>query len=136
MAADSFDAQVRALFEDAKAKAANGLTLAEVGQIVQGLILLAVNSAFGMDETGEKKKAWVLAWLGTLFDTLLPSIPLPWWLAWIKLPMVSAWAKAAFLKWYSGSIETAVQWIKVTGKLPTYTSPAAIVRPADATTPS
>lgn len=117
MPADAFDVQVRALFEDAKAKAADGLTLAEAGQIFSALLLLAVNSAFGMDETGERKKAWVLQWVGVLFDTLLPSIPLPWYLAWLKIPGVSGSLRALFLSWYSGQVETAVQWIKQTGPL-------------------
>lgn len=98
--------QVRSYIADAKVKAADGLTLAEVGQLVYGFILLAVQAARSLGNSGPEKKAIVIAWATELYDVLSPFIPLPWWLMLFK-----PWLKPIFVQLVSGAIEAAYDWL-------------------------
>lgn len=98
--------QVKSYIADAKLKAADGLTMAEVGQIVYGFILLAVQAARALGNTGPEKKAIVLGWITELYDALAPFIPLPWYLMFFK-----PYLRSLFLQLVSGAIEAAYDWL-------------------------
>jgi len=84
---------VLAFISSARLKAAGGLTVAEFGALVIEVIRLAVA---GLDTIttldGPGKKAWSLACVGTLFDSVadacVPFVARPVW--WIVRPAVRA----------------------------------------------
>ncbi len=81
----SFKDQVQAFLADAADKAKGGLTLAEIGALFISLIYMAVALLNSVSVPGADKKALVLEAVGFLFDTIAPAIPLPFWLAPVRL---------------------------------------------------
>jgi len=75
--AGDFNAQVQQFVTDARTLAADGLTLAEVAQLFQALIVLAVQAATQLTNAGAQKKDFVLQAVAYLYDAIAPSIPLP-----------------------------------------------------------
>lgn len=98
--------QVKSYIADAKLKAADGLTLAEVGQLVYGFVLLAVQAARALGNTGPEKKAIVVGWITELYDAIAPFIPLPWWLAFFK-----PFLRPLFIQLVNGAVEAAYDWL-------------------------
>lgn len=98
MTPEQLTTAVQTFLADARTKAAGGLTVAEFGDLVVGLLRLAVA---GLDTIatldGPAKKAWALAAVGTLFDTVADkAVPLWLWPAWLVLrPAVRALVLAA-----------------------------------------
>lgn len=86
MTPEQLQAAVSGFLAGAREKARGGLTVAEFGSLVVELLRLAVaglDTIGGMD--GPAKKAWALACVGTLFDTVADAaVPLParpvWWI--------------------------------------------------------
>ena len=91
MTPEQLQSAVLALIAGARLKAAGGLTVAEFGSLTVEVIRLAVA---GLDTIttldGPGKKAWTLACVGTLFDTVadscVPFAAKPIW--WIVRPAV------------------------------------------------
>lgn len=86
MTPEQLTTAVQAFLADARARARGGLTVAEFGDLVVSLLRLAVA---GLDTIstldGPGKKAWALAAVAALFDTVADAcVPLPakpvWWL--------------------------------------------------------
>lgn len=96
----------------AKAKAQDGLTLADCGEIwTEAVDLLVAEATHFVKVVGSEKKEWVLEQLGELFDTLAPSIPLPWFLQVVRPLFLSA-IRGIVLLIASGVIETTYSRIK------------------------
>ena len=91
MTPEQLQAAVVGFIAGARAKAANGLTVAEFGNLTVELIRLAVA---GLDTVttldGPGKKAWAIACVGALFDAVadscVPMLAKPVW--WIVRPAV------------------------------------------------
>jgi len=77
--------QVSAYIATAKAAAAGGLTWSEFGELLVGLLRLAVTTLDGLEGmTGADKKALVLEAVAALFDALADkAVPLAAWPVWI-----------------------------------------------------
>jgi hypothetical protein len=86
----NFYQRIDAFIADAKAAAADGLTLAELVELFFAFVELAVAEARALSMPGVEKKAYVLASVGYLFDAIAPFLPLgPLRLiSWIILPIV------------------------------------------------
>ncbi len=91
MTSEQLQSAVLALISGAREKARGGLTVAEFGSLVVEVIRLAVaglDTISGMD--GASKKAWTLACVGSLFDSVadscVPFAAKPVW--WIVRPAV------------------------------------------------
>lgn len=74
-----FEANLKAFIDSVKLKAADGLTLEEAFAILVEFVEFAVLAAKELSNPGPEKKAIVLAWVGTLFDTIAPLVPVPFW---------------------------------------------------------
>jgi hypothetical protein len=76
---------VRAYVVTAKAAAADGLTWAEFGELLVGLLRLAVRLADLLDLPGAEKKTLVLEAAAALFDAVadraVPAVLWPIWIA-------------------------------------------------------
>lgn len=76
-------AKVRAFIATAKASAADGLTVAEFGELTVALLRVAMAAVDSLPDSGEAKKAWVLEAVGVLFDQLadkcVPTLAYPAW---------------------------------------------------------
>jgi len=76
---------VRAYVVTAKAAAADGLTWAEFGELLVGLLRLAVRLADLLDLPGAEKKTLVLEAAAALFDAVadraVPTVLWPIWIA-------------------------------------------------------
>ena len=68
---------------DAREKAAGGLTVAEFGSLLVGLLRLAVAGLEGFPTDGAAKKAWAIHAVGVLFDNVadacVPMLLKPVW---------------------------------------------------------
>jgi len=88
---------VMAFLQDARLKAANGLTVAEFGSLVVAVIRLAVTGLEEIPADGPAKKAWALNIVGTLFDGVagfaVPFYFQPFWI--LARPAVRALVLAA-----------------------------------------
>jgi hypothetical protein len=107
-AAGSFSQRIEQFVAQAMLLAADGLSLAEIGQLFQALVQLAVEGAAELAQsTGEQKKAMVLEAVGYLYDRIAPAIPLPWFLqlfrAFLRVPI-----RNLVLALASGAIEAVV----------------------------
>jgi hypothetical protein len=100
-----FNARLQAFVESAKAKAANGLTIAEMTAIVYEFIQLATAAANELSNPGAEKKALVLDWAGKLFDVLIVFVPLPMWYRLAVAPFARKYVRAAYLEVVSALIE-------------------------------
>lgn len=76
-------AKVRTFIATAKASAADGLTVAEFGELTVALLRVAMAAVDSLPDSGEAKKAWVLEAVGVLFDQLadkcVPTLAYPAW---------------------------------------------------------
>ena len=92
------DARIAAYLTHAQVLAEDGLTLAESGDLLSGLVELAVGSLLGSPLAGEEKKARVMGAVAALYDSLAPNLPWPMWLApvkWLLAPVLRAGVLAA-----------------------------------------
>lgn len=106
--AGSFQKLVESFVSQAMLLAAEGLSLAEIGQLFSAFVTLLVEAAEQLgDLTGIEKKQTVLDAVGYLFDILAPSIPLPFFLQpfrrWLRAPI-----KSLVLTLADGAIEAIV----------------------------
>lgn len=92
---------------NAQAKAADGLTWAEFGEILIDFLRLAIHLYDGVIAmTGAQKKAAVLEGVAALVDALAPFI-MPWWL----LPALPA-VRSLVIALASGAIETLLPLVR------------------------
>lgn len=99
-----FRARIDQFVAEAKAKAADGLSLAEVSQLFVTLIHVCVEMAAGLSNAGAEKKLFALEAVGALFDTIYPAIPLPFFAAPFR-PLLRSWLRACVLHQADGAIE-------------------------------
>lgn len=72
----TFADRIAAFIADVKDKGADGYTLRELGDLLLDFVDLAVDEARALQVPGTQKKAYVMAAVGTLYDTVAPFIPL------------------------------------------------------------
>jgi len=102
---------VQAFLDTAVAKASDGITWAEFGELLIALLRLTVTSldvVSGMD--GAEKKALVMVAVGSLFDRLadqaVPPIALPVW--WLVRPAV----RSLLMSLASGAVEALLPLVR------------------------
>lgn len=103
--------KITAFIETAKAKAADGLTWAEFGELLMALLRLSVSAADQVETmTGAAKKALVLEGVAMLFDVVADRC-VPFW-------MLPVWAlarspvRALVLALASGAIEAVLPLVR------------------------
>jgi hypothetical protein len=107
----SFPEQIRAFIAVARVKAGDGLTVAEMSELLTAALRVAMAAVDSMPATGPEKKALALAAVGAVFDALALSLAVPFVLypVWsIARPMV----RAAVLAAASGAIESILPLIR------------------------
>ena len=97
MTPEQLSIEVGKFVTDAKAKAVGGLTVAEFGSLVVGLIRLVVEGLDAIPTDGAAKKAWALTCVGMLFDNVAGyAVPLPLQPVWLLVrPIVRQLVLAA-----------------------------------------
>ena len=107
----SFPEQIRAFIAVAKVKAGDGLTVAEMSELLTAALRVAMAAVDSMPASGPEKKALALAAVGAVFDALAGSLVVPFVLypVWsLARPM----ARAAVLATASGAIESILPLIR------------------------
>jgi hypothetical protein len=106
-----FAAKIDAFLALASARTADGLTLAEFGQLTVELARLAIAAADGLEAAGATKKAWVLDAVAGLFDAVADRmIPTVAWPAWLLLRPA---ARALTLAAVAGAIEALLPLVRL-----------------------
>lgn len=107
----SLQDKVTAYIATAKAAAAGGLTWAEFGELLLGLLRLAVTTLDSIEYmTGEEKKALVLEAAAALFDALADkAVPLAAWPVWI---LVRPAIRSLVLAIASGAMEQVLRLVR------------------------
>lgn len=103
--------QARAYIVIARAKAADGLTIAEVAELVISGVRLGIAAVDGVASmTGAERKAAVMQLAGQLFDEFSDkAIPLPAWPFWL---LVKPAARMLALALVSGAIESLLPLVR------------------------
>ena len=70
-------AQLQAFIDAARSKAKDGLSLEEAFTILYDFVVLATSLAKDLGNPGAEKREIVLQWVGILFDTVAPLVPVP-----------------------------------------------------------
>jgi len=100
----------RAYIVTAKAAARDGLTWAEFGELLMGLLRLAIDTVDVLNAPGADKKAAVMEAAAALFDAVadkaVPLVAYPFWLA-IRSP-----TRALVLAIASGAIEQLLPLVR------------------------
>lgn len=99
------------LIADAAAKAENGLTWQEVGELLHTHVAALVAEARTLANPGFEKKRLVLVELARLFDTIAQALPLPGWAKLLR-SVVLPWLRRHFLSLADGQIEATYSWQK------------------------
>lgn len=101
---------VKAYIETAKSVAADGLTWAEFGELLVGLLRLAVRLADLLNVSGPEKKAIVLEAAAALFDAVADkAVPLWLWPLWLAVrPAV----RSLVLSLAAGAIEQILPLVR------------------------
>jgi hypothetical protein len=107
----SLQDKVTAYIATAKAAAAGGLTWAEFGELLLGLLRLAVTTLDSIEYmSGEEKKALVLEAAAALFDALADkAVPLAAWPVWI---LVRPAIRSLVLAIASGAMEQVLRLVR------------------------
>ena len=110
MTPEQLSAAVTGFLDGARQKAAGGLTVAEFGGLVVELLRLVVAGLESVPTDGAAKKAWALAVVGTLFDSVagfaVPVYLQPLWI--LARPAIRSLALAAA----SGALEQILGMIR------------------------
>jgi hypothetical protein len=106
--------KVKAFIVLARVKAADGLTVAEFGELLVAMLRVAMDAAESIPADGEAKKAWVLEAVGLLFDDLADQcVPLLAWPVWVVIrPLVRQLVLAAA----GGAIESLLPLVRIASK--------------------
>lgn len=101
---------VRVALAAARAKAADGLTLAEFGETVYDIMRIAVEGLEDLPESGAQKKAWAIDAVGAVFDTLadriVPIYAFPIWL------LVKPSVRSVLIYFCDGAIESVLRLVR------------------------
>lgn len=102
--------KVRAFLSAAKSAAADGITVAEFGELTVALLKTLMAAIDSLPEDGASKKAWCIEAVGLLFDAVadkaVPTIAWPIWL--IVRPTV----RQLVLLAASGAIESMLPLVR------------------------
>ena len=100
----------RAYVLTARLAAADGITWAEFGELLTGLLRVLTQAAEVLTVPGEEKKAFVLDAAGTLFDAVADKCVSPWvWAFWLAVrPSV----RSLVLAIAAGSIEQILPLVR------------------------
>lgn len=103
--------KARAFVAAAKSAAADGLTVAEFGELTIALLRLTMAAVDSLPVDGAQKKAWVLEAVALLFDELadkaVPALAWPLWI--IFKPAIRSLVLAAA----SGAVETLLPLVRI-----------------------
>ena len=100
----------RAYIATAEVAAANGLTWAEFGELLVGLLRLAVQAADLLNVPGQEKKAVVMEAAAALFDSLADkAVPTLLWPVWI---LVRPSVRSLVLALASGAVEQILPMVR------------------------
>lgn len=109
--AAGFADKVRAFLVVARVKAADGLTVAEFGELLIALLRVAIDAADLMAQPGPERKEFVLAAVAALFDSVadlaVPTLAWPIWI--VARPVV----RTLLLSAVSGAIETLLPIVRI-----------------------
>lgn len=103
-------AAVKAYIDDAKTKARDGLSWTEFGELLAGLLRLAVKLADSLSVPGDERKAIVIEAAAALFDSVadrcIPLVMLPLWI------VCRAPTRALVLAIASGAVEVILPLVR------------------------
>ena len=109
--AAGFADKVRAFLVVARVKAADGLTVAEFGELLIALLRVSIDAADLMTQPGPERKEFVLAAVAALFDSVadyaVPTLAWPVWI--VARPVV----RTLLLSAVSGAIETLLPIVRI-----------------------
>lgn len=104
--------KIRAFIAAAKEKAADGLTVAEFGELTVAMLRVCIAAADSVPEDGEQKKQWVLAAVGMLFDAVADKcVPVVAWPVWL---VVHGSVRSLVLLAAAGAIESMLPIVRRT----------------------
>jgi len=103
-------AAARAYVLTARLAAADGITWAEFGELLTGLLRVLTEAAEVLTVPGEEKKAFVVDAAGTLFDAVADKCVSPWfWAFWLAIrPSV----RSLVLAIASGAVEQILPLVR------------------------
>lgn len=106
--------KIKAFVAIAKVKAADGITIAEFGELAVALLRVAIEAADAIPVDGAERKAFVLNAVALLFDTVADKcIPTLAWPVWIILKPA---ARQLLLLIASGAIESLLPIVRMSAK--------------------
>jgi hypothetical protein len=109
--AAGFADKVRSFLVVARVKAADGLTVAEFGELLIALLRVAIDAADLMAQPGPERKEFVIAAVAALFDSVadyaVPTLAWPIWI--VARPVV----RTLLLSAVSGAIETLLPIVRI-----------------------
>jgi len=104
--------KITAFVAAAKAKAADGLTVSEFGELAVALMRVVMAAVDSLPEEGDQKKAWVLDAVAMLFDAVadrcVPTLAWPIWL------VVRGSVRSLVLMAAAGAIESMLPLVRRT----------------------
>jgi hypothetical protein len=107
---ESVTAAARAYVLTARLAAADGITWAEFGELLTGLLRVLTQAAEVLTVPGEEKKAFVVDAAGTLFDAVADKCVSPWiWAFWL---MVRPSVRSLVLAIASGAVEQILPLVR------------------------
>ena len=107
---DDLSQAVKAYVATAKVAAADGLTWAEFGELLVGLLRLSVRMADVLQLPGEEKKALVLLGAAALFDAIADkAIPVTLWPVWL---LVRSPIRSLVLSLAAGAVEQILPLVR------------------------
>ena len=108
--ATQFVDDMRVSIAAAKAKASDGLTVSEFGEILFDVMRVAVEGLEKVPAPGAQKKAWVLEAVGALFDTVADKIvPVYAYPVWV---LVKPSVRSLVIYFCDGGIESVLRIVR------------------------
>ena len=102
--------RVRQFIDSARVAYADGLTVAEFGDLVTELLRLAVSAIDSVDAAGDQKKEWALAAVAALFDAVadkcVPAFAYPVWI------LVRSSVRSVLLYYSAGALEVILKLVR------------------------
>lgn len=102
--------KVKAFVAIAKVKAADGITIAEAGELFVALLRVAIDAADSIPVDGAERKAFVINAVALLFDTVADKcVPVMAWPLWV---LVKPAVRSLVLAAASGAIESLLPLVR------------------------
>ncbi len=102
--------RVREFIDNARTAAADGLTVAEFGDITTELLRTVVAALDSVEAAGDQKKEWALAAVAALFDAVadkcVPAVVYPVWL------LVRPSVRSVLLYYSAGALEVILKIVR------------------------